>query len=156
MLGQRSRADDGSIRRGSGEVQITSIELFAGSNPQPVKRFRTGDDVLIRLHYRAEKAVPNPVVGIEIEHLGGGTVTAPCSRDVGQVPDSLSGEGTIDISLGNVALLPGTFDLHTSVTDFTRSHIYDHLQVALRFDVMTGKPYEVGGLISMHPQWTIH
>jgi hypothetical protein len=54
-----------------------------------------------------------------------------------------------------VALLPGTYDLHTSITDFNRQHIYDHLHLAMRFDVMTGRPYETGGLVTMRPEWTL-
>src|SRR3954454_13609605 len=41
MLGSRRHAD-GSARRGSGDAQITSVELLVGENPDPVKRFRTG------------------------------------------------------------------------------------------------------------------
>ena len=59
------------------------------------------------------------------------------------------------IDLDAVTLLPGTYDLHTTVTDFNRQHIYDDLHVALRFDVMTGKPYETGGVVTLHPSWTI-
>jgi ABC-2 type transport system ATP-binding protein len=155
MLGNYDRGVDGSVRRGSGEIQITAVEMRVGAEGVPVKRFRTGDDVRIRLHYRAEKSVPRPVVAITIDSLGGATVTAPCTRDVGMVPDALSGEGTIDIDLKDVSLLPGTYDLHTTITDFNRSHIYDNLHLAMRFDVMTGRPYETGGLITVRPQWTI-
>ena len=56
----------------------------------PVKRFRTGDDVRIRMHYQADKPVPKPVFGFAIEALGGATVTAPCTRDVGLIPEALS------------------------------------------------------------------
>ena len=38
-----------------------------------------------------------------------------------------------------MSLLPGTYDLHTKITDFNRSHIYDNLHQAMRFDVMTGR-----------------
>ncbi len=69
-------------------------------------------------------------------------VTSPCTRDVGMIPEALSGEGTIEVELDAVSLLPGTYDLHTSITDFNRSHIYDDLHLAFRFDVMSGKPYE--------------
>ncbi|MFZ4810405.1 MAG: ABC transporter ATP-binding protein [Ilumatobacteraceae bacterium] len=155
MLGANARTEDGSIRRGSGEVQITGVELIAGDNPEPVKRFRTGDDVTIRLHYRAEKAVPRPVIGISIEQLGGALVTTPTTRDVGLLPDVIEGEGTIEIALAKVPMLPGTYDLNTSITDFNLSHVYDHLQLALRFDVMTGKPYEMGGVVTLHPSWVI-
>ena len=155
MLGENLRGTDGSIRRGSGEIQVTSIELRVNGRPEPVKRFRTGDDVQLELTYRAAKSIPRPVVGVEIEHLGGATVTAPCTRDVGLVPQQLSGEGRVRIDLSRVPLLPGTYDLHTVITDFNRSHVYDHLQTALRFDVMSGKPYEIGGLVTLDPSWSI-
>jgi len=156
MLGDRDRNVDGSTRRGSGEIQIEKVEMFVGDGTEPVKRFRTGDDVRLRLHWSAPKRVPKPVFGIEIEGLGGGTLTSPCTRDVGLLPDALSASGTVEVSLRDVPLLPGTFDLHTVITDFNRQHIYDHLHVALRFDVMTGKPYESGGLVTLHPEWTIN
>ena len=97
------------------------------------------------MNYRAEKPIPKPVIGFEIEALGGATVSSPCTRDVGMIPEDLSGEGMIEVQLDDVALLPGTYDLHTSITDFNRSHIYDNLHLAFRFDVMSGKPYESGG-----------
>jgi ABC-type polysaccharide/polyol phosphate transport system ATPase subunit len=156
MLGENIRGSDGSIRRGSGEIQIASVELFVGGSDQPAKRFRTGDDVRLRLHWRAEKMIPRPVFGIEIEALGGAIVTAPCTRDVGLVPEQVSGSGVIDVQLDSVALLPGTYDIHTNVTDFNRAHTYDHTQIAMRIDVMTGRSYEVGGVVTMRPEWTLN
>lgn len=156
MLGDRHRNVDGSMRRGSGEIQVTNVEMFAQGSDTPVKRFRTGEHVQLRLHYTSQKAVPKPIFGIEIEALGGATVTAPCTRDVGLLPDRIQGTGYVDITMDNVSLLPGTYDLHTTITDFNRQHEYDRLHVALRFDVMTGKPYETGGVVTMRPTWTIN
>jgi ABC-type polysaccharide/polyol phosphate transport system ATPase subunit len=155
MLGERSRTSDGGVRRGSGELQIERVEMFAGDSDKPVKRFRTSERVRLRLHYKAHKAVPKPVFGFTIDGLGGSTVTSPCTRDVGLLPDVISGEGHIDVTMESVNLLPGTYDLHTEVTDFNRQHEYDHVQVAMRFDVMTGRPYETGGLVTMRPSWQI-
>jgi ABC-type polysaccharide/polyol phosphate transport system ATPase subunit len=155
MLGERGVRTDGSTRRGSGEVQINRVEMFVGDGTISAKRFRTGDDVRLRLHYRATKAIARPVFGFEVESLGGATVTSPCARDVGLVPPAIEGDGVVDVLLPKVPLLPGTFDLHTSVTDFNRQHIYDHLHLALRFDVMTGNVNETGGLMTLSPQWTI-
>jgi lipopolysaccharide transport system ATP-binding protein len=156
MLGQHDRTADGSSRRGAGGALVERVELLVNGSAEPVKRFRTGDSVCVRLHYRADTAVPRPVIGIAIEHLGGMTVTAPCTRDVGLVPDMLTGTGTIDVAIDDVSLLPGTYDIHTEITDFNRSHVYDHLSQALRFDVMSGKPYETGGVVTVRPHWTIH
>lgn len=154
MLGQNLRNTDGSVRRGSGEIQVTEVEMFVDDDSAPVKRCRTGDRVRFRLHYQATKAVPQPVVGIAIESLAGALVTAPNTRDVGLVPPSMSGSGVIDVTIPRVDLLPGTFDLHCSITDFNMAHVYDHLHTALRFDVMTGKPYETGGVVTLRPEWS--
>jgi ABC-type polysaccharide/polyol phosphate transport system ATPase subunit len=155
MLGDRGVRSDGTTRRGSGEVHIGHIEMFVADSAEPVKRFRTGDDVRIRLYYRADKPIARPVFGIEIDSLGGATLTSPCTRDVGLIPEKIDGDGFVEIFLPNIALMPGTFDLHTSITDFNRQHVYDHLHVARRFDVMSGKANETGSLVTLAPQWTI-
>ena len=101
------------------------------------------------------KAVSRPIFGIAIDALGGNCITSPCTRDVGMVPDRVVGEGHVDVLMTNIALMPGTFDLHTSITDFNRQHTYDHLQVALRFDVMTGRLFETGSAVTLRPEWSM-
>ncbi len=156
MLGARDLSRDGSTRRGSGEIRVESVELFVGPERTPAKRFRTGDEVVFRLHYRCETPVPKPIFGIVVDHLGGTLVSSPCTRDVGLLPDAVSGSGYVDVAMPASPLLPGTYDIHTNVTDFNRQHVYDHVQLALRVDVMTGSPYESEGLISLKPTWTIN
>lgn len=155
MLGAGERAADGSSRRGAGGIRIESVEMYVNGETRPVKRFRTGDDVRLRLHYRAEQPIPRPVVGITVEYLGGLPVSTPCTRDVGLVPDRLDGSGVVEVLMREIALLPGTYDIHTDITDFNRAHVYDHLHTALRFDVMSGQPYETGGVMTLHPSWSI-
>lgn len=155
MLGERIGGPDGSVRRGTGEVQIVSTQIFANGGTEPVKRFRTGDDVRVRMRYKTDRPLAAPVLTLEIEHLGGAVVSAPSMRDAGVVPEVLKGEGEIEVLFSNVSLLPGTYDLHTTFTDFNRSHVYDSLRVAARFDVMSGKPYEFGGVVTLRPQWTV-
>lgn len=155
MLGGRDRSADGGVRRGSGEIEIERVEFFVGESETPVKRFRTSDNVRLRMYYRTTKPVPKPVFAFCIDHLGGARVTVPCTRDVGLIPPLLDGAGFVEVEMDQVSLLPGTYDLHTAITDFNRQHEYDHLTVAMRFDVMTGKPYETGGLVTFHPRWAI-
>ena len=154
MLGAQARSADGSVRQGSGDIRITHVEMFVNDDESAVGRCRTGDDVKLRLHYECERTISQPVIGIEIESLGGTTVTAPNSRDVGMVPPTMSGHGMVDLAFSDISLLPGTYDLHTSITDFSRATIYDRLQTAMRFDVMTGKPSETSGVVTLHPQWS--
>ena len=155
MMGGNERVEGKVTRHGSGELQITDVSLTVGDDPQPVKRCRTGDSITLTLHYEASKAVPMPVVGLQITTVQGVIITSPCSRDVGAVPERLEGSGTITFTIPRVDLLPGTYVVNTDVTDFNRAHIYDHLQPALQFDVTTGKPYEQGGLVTFHPSWDV-
>ena len=75
---------------------------------RPVKRFRTGDDVRHPAALpSATKTVPKPVFGFAIEHLGGATVTAPCTRDVGLIPDVGLGRGHVDVDIENVVAAAG-------------------------------------------------
>ena len=154
MLGDRSDGAQ-STRRGSGEIQVTDVELFVGDGSLPVRRFRTGDDVRIRMHYRATTKVPQPVFGLVIERTGSAAVTAPHMRDAGVVPDHLDGTGFVDVTLPDVPLLPGTYDLHTNITDYNRQHVWDNLHLAVRFDVMTGSSLESGGSVTLRPRWAI-
>lgn len=155
MLGENVRLADGSIRRGSAEAQNLRIEMFVGDSDTPVKRCRTGDRVRLRLHYRADMKILRPVFGIAIQAVGAGVVTSPCARDAGVVPQSVEGTGHVDIDLHEMPLLPGTYDIHTSITDFNRAHIYDHVQTHLRIDVMSGRPYETGGVVTLRPSWVV-
>jgi ABC-2 type transport system ATP-binding protein len=155
MLGGRMN-NVNSYKRGTGEIEIYQVEMFTSASPEQARRFRTGDNVRFRLYYRTTKPVQRPVFGIEIEQLGGTMVTQPCTRDIGLIPPSVSGDGYGDVELPAASLLPGTYDLHTSITDFTKQHEYDMVHVAYRFDVMTGKPYETGGVVTMRPSWTIN
>lgn len=153
MLGATTQTGDGGSRRGSGEIQIRKVEMLVDGSV--VKRCRTGDEVMFRLHYRADNAIPQPVFGIELAALGGVTISAPNTRDAGQVPHTISGEGVVEVVIPRVDLLPGTYDLHTSVSDFSLTHVYDRVHDAVRFDVMTGRPYEATGLLTVHPRWTL-
>lgn len=153
MLGASAQTAAGSTRRGSGEIQITNVEMVVGGTA--AKRCRTGEEVLFRLHYSARNSIAQPVFGIELAPLGGNLLSAPTSRDAGLVPHAVVGDGVVEVRIPQLDLLPGTYDLHTSINDFTLTHVYDRIRDAFRFDVMTGRPYEAAGLVTLNPEWSM-
>lgn len=154
MLGDRLLGSEGMTRRGSGEVMFTKFEMFANGEG-PVKRCRTDDDVVLRLHYDATMMIERPVFQLSIRTLAGQTVTAPTGRDAGDVPAQVFGEGIVEVRLPKIALLPGTYDVDLAITDFNIQHVYDHLTRAIRFDVMVGKVKELfDGVVTLRPEWT--
>ena len=121
----------------------------------PADSAHTGDSVVFRLHYVADEPVASPVFVLSLASLGGAVVTAPASRDVGEIPATLTGHGTVDVAIDDLALVPGPYVLHTEVTGFGRGNIYDHLQNAITFDVHAGDTNEVDGLVTLRPTWRI-
>jgi ABC-type polysaccharide/polyol phosphate transport system ATPase subunit len=140
-------------RRGAGDIQIDRVEMFVGGNQ--VVRVRTGDDVLFRLRFTAKTRVLNPVFSLKIASLGGAVITAPNTRDAEAVPAFIEGPGCVDIEMNSISLLPGPHVAHTEITGFGRQHIFDHIQNAVRFDVLAGTPNEVEGLVTVRPAWSI-
>lgn len=152
MLGAETSDGTEGSRRGDGKIQITNTELLVDGIP--VDRIRTGDDVTIRMHWTASEPVAKPVFAVSIASLSGAVVTGPSSRDAGQVPDTLSGSGHVDVHFDDIPLLPSRYVLHTEITGWGRQHVYDHVQNAVTFDVNAGETKEIHGLVTMHPTWS--
>jgi hypothetical protein len=56
--------------------------------------------------------------------------------------------------MDDIALLPGPYTLNTEISDHGRQHVYDHIQTALRFDVIAGDTRETDGLVTLRPTWS--
>ncbi|NND73420.1 MAG: ABC transporter ATP-binding protein [Ilumatobacter sp.] len=153
MLGAQQSTETEGMRRGDGQITIQRVELLVDG--VPVDRFRTGDDVTVRLHFEASESIPKPVFAISIASFTGALVTSPSSRNVGQIPDAISGSGVVDIELGDVPLVPQRYVLHTEITGYGRQRVYDHLQNARTFDVVTGSSSETHGVVTLNPVWKI-
>lgn len=152
MLGAETTEGAEGSRRGDGRIKVARTELLVGG--VPVDRFRNGDDLTIRLHWEAEQSVSKPVFSVTIASLAGATVTAPSTRDVDQVPDTLVGSGHVDVHFASIPLVASQYVLHTEITGWGRQHVYDHVQNAQTFDVIAGDTNEIHGLVTMHPTWS--
>ncbi len=143
-------ADD--ARWGSGEIRVERVEVLDASGTD-TRTLRTGDEVVVRLHYRAAERVERPVFGIGITTLEGHDVTGPNTRDTDDVPDALEGVGHVDFRVDRLALLPGTYELTAAVYDYTCQHPFDHRHRLVRFDVVPGVPREGVGVVSLGGAW---
>ena len=153
---RESSPDGHGSRWGSGEARIERIELLDGRG-MPTTKVRTGDKVTFRFHYNAPEVLERPVFGMAVFTLEGTLVTGPNLRDGGTVPERLQGSGYVDLEVPRLLLLPGTYDVSASLTDYSFLHSYDHRHRAVRFDVEMGEPRETqGGLVSMSGTWNVH
>ena len=148
----RVETTDGGTRWGSGEAAIEKMELV-GADGVARNRFRTGDQVTVRMHYRFDEPIPKPVFGYAIEALDGAYLWAQHSRHGQYVPDHLHGRGTVDLVVPHLQLQPGTFDLTASIVDHQLAHQFDFWKHCLRFDVERGPFVESGGYLALNGQW---
>ncbi len=153
MLGAEPSEGTESTRRGDGQIKVIRTELLVGG--VPVDRVRNGDDLTVRMHWEAPAPVQQPVFALTIASVAGATITAPSTKDSGDVPAELVGSGHIDVDFAAIPLVPSRYVVHTEITGLGRQHIYDHVQNARTFDVIAGTSNEVHGLVTLHPTWTL-
>jgi ABC-type polysaccharide/polyol phosphate transport system ATPase subunit len=141
-------------RWGTGEARIEKFDLVDASG-EPVKRVRTGDSVVFRLHYRSNALIVKPVWGLGVYTLDGVWVTGPNTHDIGGLPERLEpgAEGWVDLRVDPLLLLPGTYDVSTWLFNMTGGQSYDVRHRSFRFDVEIGEPREENGFVSLGGTW---
>jgi ABC-2 type transport system ATP-binding protein len=151
-----ARHDDGTggSRWGSGEGRIDKVEII-GRDGAPTQSVRTGDRIIIRLHYSTSEPIERPVFGIGIETLNGVALAGPNTRDVDVVPEKINGTGVVEMAIERLMLLPGTYDIQVGLYDYSAVHPFDHRMHALRFDVEPGRPHQQHGVVALDGTWTI-
>ena len=148
----RTTGDVGE-RWGSGEVVITNVE-FVDQNGTELTSIETGKFTTIRIHYLAHEPVSNLIAGIRITHLHGANIWGTNSKRRGIMIPQLSGAGFIDLTIDQLPLLGGTYDLTIALTDESEVHSFDHWEKGLRFDVNQGQNFDEG-LVTIPGKFTI-
>jgi ABC-type polysaccharide/polyol phosphate transport system ATPase subunit len=101
-------------RWGSKEVEITKVD-FIGPDGHAGHVFQSGDPLTIRLTVVAAQPVRDFVFGVGLFNAEG-TCCYGTNTDVDQyVPRSLEGEGTVDLHVGALSLIEGTYKVDVAV-----------------------------------------
>jgi len=133
-------------RRGSGEIRYTGIEFLSPSG-EPVPAIRSGDKLIVRFHYHAEKEIPFPSFGFRLYTEMGTLVTDTStwhhSLDIPIVPP---GNGHLDLEIGILNLLPGRYSFSLWITGST-SPVHDNIEHCTQIDVELANVYFSGKLL---------
>lgn len=144
--------DSGGVRDGSGGIQINKVELLTEAGIE-TRSLATGDPMHLRLHWQAEMVTTDPVITVSVYSKDGQHLWSHSAKDAGCVPASLYGAGSVEVTIPALPLLPGTYEVHTSITDFDVTECYDRWSRAITFDVRKGRPYESAGYVAMGATW---
>ena len=140
-------------RWGSGEIQISSVEMFDGEG-QPVEHPRTLDPMTIRVNVTAHAPIQDSVLVAKIDQLGGHTVWQSSTRRNGVSVGLIKDAATIDLNFPALPLLEGTYELTLALTNQTEVQPYDWWERRIRFDV---RQYVSGdhGVVHIRTTWTV-
>ncbi len=148
-------------RRGTGEIRYTGLGILSAVG-QPIQVVRSGDPMTLRLHYHATRPIPRPSFGFRLFTELGTLVTETSTWHNGiEIPLVNQGEGSIDIEIISLPLLPARYYLSLWLTG-TGNIIYDGLEHCARLDVEVSDMYQSGrgidgryGIVFFPQRWNL-
>jgi lipopolysaccharide transport system ATP-binding protein len=133
---QQATADLTTItpRHGSGEARYTGIELLNKERlSQPVTR--SGDSLVVRLHYDANQALPHPDFVFRLHSEMGTLITETGTWHHGiDIPEVPQGKGYVDLEIDNLNLLPASYYISVSLNGVGQI-VYDAVEHCVRLQI---------------------
>jgi ABC-2 type transport system ATP-binding protein len=143
--------EDRGDRWGSREVEIQEIFL-SDERGNRITNIESGQLVNLNCSYQSSLELANGAFAYGITDIHGNVLWGTNSKVQG-VPFPISrGPGSNTITIPNLHLLEGTYDLSVAVADGSYSHEYDHWSRRHRFNVHQHSVKELG-TISMYSFW---
>ena len=147
--------EDDSTRIDSADgLNVERIEMLNASG-LAIESVRTGEPVVLRLHYAAEDTVDQPVFGVSVHSLDGIEISRPTTNGAGVMVPPLHGEGSVDFGIDRLLLLPGTYDITATLGSGAISNGPPDRDHALRITVELGDAAEEHGLVSLGGHWEV-
>lgn len=143
-------------RRGTRRVEIVQVDLL-DSQLRTSSSFRTGDEMILRIHYHARDPVQEPTFGMAVFHETGIHVSGPNTFFGNMHIDCVHGHGYVDYRIPKLTLLDGGYDISVAVHEKSDAEMYDYHDRILHFRVYPGtKEDERYGLVTLQGTWSLH
>ena len=133
------------------EKRNWKVEIL-DADGKPLKLLVSGKSTTIRVSFDSHLPIKQPVVGIRFHHLLGPVIWGTNTRRRGAFIESIAGPGHVDITIPELPLLEGTYDLTVALTDQHETYEYDHWERRVRFDVVQYNSFDEG-LIQINANW---
>ncbi len=139
-------------RWGTGQVRITKVELCDAAGQAHIN-FRTGDPMIVRLHYEAKSRIETPVFGLAIHHQQGTHICGPNTKFGGLTLPMIKGSGIISYAIPALALLSGGYLLSVAAVNQNSTETFDYHDRTIAFQVYPGASQEQYGLVTLNGVW---
>ncbi len=148
-------------RGGSGEARFTDVELLSSDGKlSPI--IQSGDGLVIRMHYRAEKRLERPAFTVRLfSHLG--TLITEASTILQNITIAAigAGEGFVDLEFDRLNLIPARYTLSFKLAGGVEECVWDeevrvYLDVEPSADTGTVRPMNTRhGLVYFVQRWIV-
>lgn len=144
-------------RERTGDVSILKVEFIGPNGEKAVESIKTGDPLTVRIAYRAQKPVKNPLFRLQFRNSGGtmvhGTNTYRHNLDLGEI----EGDGAIEVRYNSIMLLEGRYYVTVGIYPdeyalalADRAHDVHHMAYTLE---IASDRQQGAGIISMPHRW---
>lgn len=130
-------------RWGTQEVSIERVVLN-DSVGRETDLLSTGQRATFAIFYRNNSSIHDAIAGVRITDVHGFNVWGSNMKRAGHAPVSLAKSGVIRLEISELNLLDGTYDLTVQLSDNSETHVYDHWEKRIRFEVTQGRIRDEG------------
>ena len=138
-------------RRGSGEAQVASLELF-DDGERPLTIVRSGENHRVRFTIDSHEDLGEVEVVLSVFMESGALLTAKSSLVEGRLYDIPKGRSTVEVSLPELPIEPGTYWLSTSLRGY--GHVWDHVDKGWKLLVRSDQQTTESGPMRLPGGWS--
>lgn len=137
---------------GAGGAEILGAELH---DPQGrrVKSVKEGETFTVRIKYKLNKTLDQPVIGIGIMGMQGQSIIGPNTKYTEVFKSQLPNKGFVDATFSSNPLSSGTYRIRAGIFNTAVTTPYDFVENLIKLTVTGKKRY---GDIYIEPKWHIY
>jgi lipopolysaccharide transport system ATP-binding protein len=148
-----NKAIEDLLRAGTGEIRVSSLEVL-NEKYSAQQEFETGEYVNLRIHYKANTPVNNPVFNITLNVLNDQQVTGIRTDLDGFQSGILEGEGYIDVNIPRLYLLPNVYTIDAIIFHQDGFTFYDRVNNIAQLRIKGG--LQVNGTTFLPHSWKLN
>ncbi len=119
---------------------------------EQVAQLRTGETARLRMSYETDQPHDLPVFAFSIHTLDGTLAANPCTIGVAG-PARIETQGTVELEVPSLMLVPGAYTLGAAVFDSSGEHAIDRKLRLVRFEVTGEGQSETRGITALGGHW---
>lgn len=140
-------------RWGDGGAEIVAVRVLDRDGNERTAH-ESGRPLSIEISVDSHLPVADPVVGIRITDVHGSVVWGSSTRRAAFDINRLNGPTTVLYEIPQLAVLEGTYEITVALADRSETHVYDHWERKVRFNVHQRSSFDEG-IVALAGSWRI-